>query len=120
VETKALVDRRDGGLCVRCGAPANNRDHRRTRGSGGTTVEGINLPSNLLTLCGMGNTSGCHQWKDDARADALRDGYALPLNGVQLDAELVPVKTRHGWFLYLNDGTRTPCPEPPEGDARNT
>lgn len=116
-ETRALVDARDGGRCVRCDAPANNRDHRRTRGSGGTTVEGINLPSNLLTLCGMGNTSGCHAWKDEHRADALRDGYALPLNGPQVDAQLVPVRTRRGWALFLNDGTRVRTAAPANDDA---
>ena len=117
-DTKALVDARDGGRCVRCNAPANNRDHRRTRGSGGTNVEGINLPSNLLTLCGMGNTSGCHAWKDTHRADALRDGYALPLNGPQVDAQLVPVRTRRGWALFLNDGKRVPTAAPVDDDAR--
>jgi len=118
VEQRALVDLRDGGRCVRCGAPANNRDHRRTRGSGGTRAETINLPSNLLTLCGMGNTSGCHQWKDEHRADALRDGYALPLNGPDVDAQLVPVRTRSGWALFLNDGTRVRTLAPANGDAR--
>lgn len=121
-ETKALVDTRDGGSCVRCGAPASNRDHRRTRGSGGShgdVSDTINGAAWLLTVCGMGNTSGCHQWKDEHRADALRDGYALPLNGALVDAELVPVLTKRGWARFLNDGSRVPCPPPPDNDARN-
>jgi len=119
---RAVVNARDGGLCVRCGAPASDLDHRQGRGAGGTSGEAgerINQPSALLTMCGRGNTSGCHGWKEGSRDEPERLGYRLPRNGIQRDPERVPVLTRRGWALFLNDGTRVPCPAPPDGDARN-
>lgn len=121
--TRALVDARDGGLCVRCGAPASDHDHRKGRGMGGTKGEKsdrINGPAWILTLCGSGNTSGCHGWKESNPDDeAARLGYKIARNGVDYDAEQMPVKTRHGWALFTNDGKRRPVPEPPGMDARN-
>ena len=121
-DTRALVNARDGGRCVRCGAPASDLDHRRTRGAGGTHGDAsaaINRPSNLITLCGAGNTSGCHRWKDDERETARRHGYSLRLNGVTFDASTVPVLTARGWALFLDDGRRVPCLAPPDDDATN-
>lgn len=121
-DTRALVHARDGGRCVRCGKPARDLDHRRGRGAGGTHGElsdTINGPGWLLTLCGMGNAGdGCHRDKDHDRDAFERDGYAIPRNGVFVNAEKVPVRTRAGWALFLNDGTRVPCPPPPDDDAR--
>lgn len=120
---RALVTARDHGLCVRCGQPATNQDHRRGRGAGGTKgdlLELINEPAWLITLCGQGNTSGCHGWKENNRHDAEREGYRLPRNGIHRDAEQVPVLTRTGWRLFLNDGKAPQrVPGPLDGDARN-
>jgi len=122
-DTRAAARARDGGLCVRCGKPARDLDHRRGRGAGGThgdLSDTINGPAWLLTLCGMGNAGeGCHRDKDHDRETFEREGYAIRRNGLFVDAERVPVLTRHGWMLYANDGTRTPCPPPPDNDARN-
>ena len=122
-DVRALVAARDKGQCVRCGQPATDQDHRRGRGAGGTKgdlLEQINQPAWLLTLCGHGNTSGCHGWKENNRHDAEREGYRLPRNGVHVDAEQVPVRTRTGWRLFLNDGKPAKrVPAPVDGDARN-
>lgn len=50
------VMRRSRGMCELCGVKqATNLHHRKPRSQGGEhTVE------NLVALCGMGNTSGCH------------------------------------------------------------
>jgi hypothetical protein len=121
-ETRAVVRKRDGNRCVRCGAPARDQDHRQGRGAGGTSGEAhqrINRPSALLTLCGNGNTSGCHRWKETMRVEAELDGYRLPRNGIQYDPETVPVRVGAQWFLFLNTGKRVPTVRPPDGDARN-
>lgn len=121
-EVRQLVHARDGGLCVRCGAPASDLDHRRGRGMGGTKGEDsarINGPAWLLTLCGSGNTSGCHGRKEANRHDAEREGYRIPRNAQGVDAERVPVLTRAGWVLFDNAGGWRRAPEPVDGDARN-
>jgi hypothetical protein len=122
-EVRAIVHDRDKGLCVRCGQPATDQDHRKGRGAGGTKGEEstrINQPAWILTLCGHGNTSGCHGWKESNPDDeAARLGYKIPRNGVNYDAELVPVFTRFGWVRFDNQGKVHPVPDPPGMDARN-
>lgn len=59
-ETRMKVFHRDHGRCFICGktlsASAFNLHHRRMRSH---SWEGLNLPSNLITVCGSG-TMGCH------------------------------------------------------------
>lgn len=53
---EAEVKERSGGMCEGCGEhPGINIHHRQYLSRGGTH----NL-SNLMHLCGAGNTSGCH------------------------------------------------------------
>jgi hypothetical protein len=122
-DVRMIVHARDGGLCVRCGQPASDQDHRYGRGAGGTKgekSEQINQPAWILTLCGSGNTSGCHGWKEANLGDeAARLGYKIKRNGRAFDAEELPVLTRFGWVLFDNEGGITATPKPPYGDARN-
>lgn len=118
----AVVDARDGRLCVRCGQPATDRDHVQGRGAGGTRGDAsdrINGAAWLRTLCGSGGASGCHGWKEANRDAAERDGYRIARNGPPRDASLVPCLTRHGWVLFTDGGTVVATSAPPEGDARN-
>lgn len=99
------VKARDGGLCVRCGKPAGSVHHRSGRGMGGrqgTESARINQPAWLLCLCGSGVT-GCHGWVESNRTKATALGYLIPRNGVDQDAEAIPVRTRKGWRLFGND-----------------
>ena len=43
--------------CPFCGKPATNRHHIMPKGMGGTKRE-KDIPT--VTVCGMGNASGCH------------------------------------------------------------
>lgn len=60
IETRMKVFHRDHGRCFICGRPlstsAFNLHHRRMRSH---AWEGLNLPGNLITVCGSG-TTGCH------------------------------------------------------------
>ena len=116
--TKVLIRNRDRGLCVRCGAAAADIDHRSGRGAGGRSraeQERMDTPAWGLTLCGHGNTSGCHGWKESApRPISEPAGYRISRNGPAVDAAHVPVLSVDGWALFADDGTRTPTTAPEE------
>ena len=78
----ASVAGRSGGVCEGCGmAPATNMHHRKFRSAGGRDTA-----ANLLHLCGMGNTSGCHGIAHGALK--MQNGWSVaPWN----DPALVPV-----------------------------
>lgn len=99
----ALVTARDGGVCVRCrrGGDAQ-RDHRKNRSQGGLTVA-----SNLQLLC-----LGCHTFKTENPAVAVREGFGVPGWPTVVPAEWPArryVEVLHGilhpiWVLYGDGG----------------
>ncbi|MET0887684.1 MAG: HNH endonuclease signature motif containing protein [Mycetocola sp.] len=104
----AIVDHRDGGVCVKCRRthPIHgiNHDHRKNRSQGGRTVA-----SNLGLLCGSG-TTGCHGWKTQNPAEATEQGYSVPMGIEPADW---PARRwfsanhgvlEQGWALYTDDG----------------
>lgn len=116
----AVVDavlERDHWSCVLCDegiVGERGRDwsigHRIPRGMGGTTDPRINLPSNLITLCGSGST-GCHgATEGPLRGMAYREGWLVRRHD---DPRLIPVLIERGRrYVYLtNDCKRTE--EPP-------
>lgn len=93
-ETRQAVMERDQFKCVRCGRAVSGepgRDfslqHRIPRGMGGSRDPRLNLPSNLVLMCGSGATM-CHGHVESYRADAETDGYLVPRH---LDPAEVPV-----------------------------
>jgi len=104
--TVRLVRERDDHRCARCGRSASfgylplTTQHRVARGMGGTKDPAVNLPSNLLTLCGDG-TRGCHGWVEANPAEAKDHGWSVRRG--QPPAE-VPVWTWRGWVLLDNSG----------------
>lgn len=121
-ETALLVLQRDAWACVSCGADVSHgergRDfsihHRIPRGMGGTRDERLNLPANLLTLCGSG-TTGCHGGAESYREGARDRGIILyrTQDPTQVPVEVCiqrPSATDpfESWpFLLDNDGGRT-------------
>ena len=67
---------------------------------GGSRWPGINLPSNLLTLCGSGTTL-CHGWVTDHPGEARDAGLSVSLHA---DPAGVPVETWQGLLMLDNDG----------------
>lgn len=96
-ETRAAyanVTARDLGRCVRCGAFGQvERDHRQNRDPWNTVV------SNLQLLGGAFGC-GCHRWKTENPALAVREGFAVPR---WARPGLWPA-WRHdvGWVLYFD------------------
>ena len=94
---QAATERADG-VCEGCGRLAPlERHHRRFRSRGGKTT-----PENLLLLCGMGNTSGCHGKAHSAEPPA---GWAISQYDKRPDHE-IPADTFEGLAWLLKDGTR--------------
>ena len=102
-ETVRLVRERDDWRCARCaGWGPLSTQHRVARGMGGSRWAGINLPSNLLTLCGSG-TTGCHGWVEGHPLWAMGHGWAVS----KYDREAVsrlPVWTWRGWVYLTEQG----------------
>lgn len=86
--TRAIVLGRSGGCCELCGrllhdgttwlTDRHSIHHRRPRGAGGSSWSGINLPSNLLLLCGDATTpDGCHAFVEAHRTSAYDEGWLV-------------------------------------------
>jgi hypothetical protein len=70
----------------------------------------VNLPANLVLLCGSG-TTGCHGWVEAHRAAATRAGFLVPRNGRFVAADIPMEHAIHGWVLLRDDGYVTPLLE---------
>lgn len=101
--SRSVVHERDQGRCCMCGAEATDVHHRRRKGMGGSAL--LEQPSNLVTLCGLGNTSGHHGWAHQNPEQANQYGWVL--YAYEVPAE-TPVFYRGGWVLLSDDGSRTP------------
>lgn len=104
--TRELVLARDNFQCVSCRRSVHDPlgysiHHRVPRGMGGTRLEWINQPANLLTLCGSG-TTGCHGWTEQHRMEARSQGYLIPR--AFGSPEQIPVYTADGYRRFDNDG----------------
>lgn len=101
--TVKIVRERDDWRCARCaGWGPLSTQHRVARGMGGTRWPGINLPSNLLTLCGSGTTM-CHGWVEAHPAWAEAHGWSVRQHQRDL-VGLRPVWTWRGWVRLRDDG----------------
>lgn len=105
--TVLRVLERDGHACMRCGkAIRGNRgwdwsmQHRLPRGQGGTSNPAINLPSNLLSVCGSATTL-CHGHMESYRTEAEQKGWLVRRGN---DPKAQPVLVARGTrWVYLDD-----------------
>jgi hypothetical protein len=110
---RALVQERDGGVCVRCRRQGLhvNWDHRLNRSQSGRWAA-----SNGQLLCGSG-TTGCHGEITGNPHAAIVQGWAVP--GWADPAEYPAARwvdtgfgtVRLGWVLYDDDGGWTEIEE---------
>ena len=108
LETVRLVKARAQDRCERCGTSDTLRwsfHHRIPRGMGGSRDPRLNLPSNIILLCGSG-TEGCHGWVESNRSEALVLGLLLYRND---DADECPVELRYGRVMLDDVGGVQPC-----------
>lgn len=87
---KIVLERADG-RCEKCGRIAHlELHHRKYRSRGGK-----HTVSNIVGLCGFGNTSGCHGWAHTS-PDAHVDGFSVASWD---EPETKPVARRGVWVL---------------------
>lgn len=99
--------KRDRGACVRCRHTLRpgfaELQHRKARGMGGTKVEWINQPANLIWLC-----SSCHRLVESAeREEGVLFGYVILGSELAENAELL---YHHRWARLDDDGGVTYLP----------
>lgn len=110
---RELVLERDEYRCARCGVSIfavldYSVQHRRARGSGGTSDPARNLPSNLIVLCGSA-TSGCHLLCEQRNAEAEADGFVVSLNSDENPLEIPVEHKLHGRICLTDDGGWRPA-----------
>jgi hypothetical protein len=112
-ETVKLVVARDYRGCALCGSTVQGHrgwdwsvQHRMARKGGGTVRAFINLPGNLVLLCGSG-TVGCHFRVESNGLWARENGFKVR-EGVTLPADTPIEHAVHGRVLLADDGTWTP------------
>lgn len=101
-KVRRQVADRDRGYCLRCGAPGTNVHHRQAKGMGGSNRPWTDRPDNLVTVCGQGNTSGCHKWISDEYTDAERLGWVIRRSSTEIPSE-VPVVDVLGRRYFLTE-----------------
>lgn len=101
--TVVAVRERDLWRCVMCGAHEGARTltthHRANRGMGGSSRPELNLPANLLTLCGSG-TTGCHGWVTAHPRKSYDVGLMVPKHRDPME---LAVFTWRGWAMLDNE-----------------
>ncbi len=114
-ETVETVWERDRGTCVVCKQPIageRGRDwsvqHRLRRGAGGTRRPWVNLPGNLVLMCGDG-ARGCHGAVTNNPTLAAANGYRV-VDGQRRPADTPILHAVHGRVLLADDGTWTEAP----------
>lgn len=107
VVVEAILERAQYS-CEACGIQLGDRrgedwsvQHRRPRGMGGTRWRGINLPSNLMILCGSA-TTGCHGFAESNRFSALAAGWLVESRKDPAKARALVLKR---WVLLTNEAT---------------
>jgi hypothetical protein len=98
---------RANGLCEVCGkyAPGADIHHRLAKGMGGTSNTAIHDPSNLLAVCGWGNTSGCHGDIHGNAAYSKAMGWIVS-RFTPYAPSRIPVRLWDGMWWLNDDGTR--------------
>ena len=100
-ESRDLVERRQHGLCFRCGGRGYEDHHRRRRRE---RRHDSHCPCNLVRLCRT-----CHSWAH-MNPTAAR-GVGLILESSMLEPYEMPVRAPDGpWMLHC-DGSATPLTE---------
>lgn len=99
-EAGVLVDCRRRGRTLDAPGVGGNQHHRRPGQMGGDKAAGTHEASNLLDVCGAGNTSGCHGWIESNRHAAYALGLLVRRGE---DPAATPVRLWDGRRVLLDD-----------------
>ena len=102
-ETRRIVLDRDNYQCVRCGKSIMrcrySIHHRRLRSH---PFPGLHKASNLITLCGSGDT-GCHGWVHSHPSEAREHGWIVAATGTPATIA-VYYAWRDTWLQLADNG----------------
>lgn len=109
---RSVVHERDQGRCCMCGINLAGTDrrsvhHRAPKGMGGSAL--LESPANLVTLCGLGNSDGCHGKAHSNPQWARNHGWIVSRH---LDPAEIPVDMVDGWHTLTGVGDRIPWEAP--------
>ena len=94
-KVRRLIFERDGGKCPHCGeTEAIGLQHRISKGMGGSRL--LDVPSNLLTFCNIGNAA--MESDPDFAQQARGHGWKLSRWD---DPKQVPIYDTHSGHSYL-------------------
>lgn len=98
--------------CEKCGVSLSETfyyslHHRTPRGMGGSREVRLNLPSNLVAICGSG-TTGCHGWIESNRSVSEDEGWLV--SRYQEVAEVPLFISGVGWRYLTDEGTYSSTP----------
>ena len=91
------VRERAQSVCERCRKPGRTElHHRQFRGRGGA-----HTPSNLVAVCGFGNTDGCHGFAHTRETEARAAGWSI--SSGRRDTGAIPFRDVAGFWWLLDD-----------------
>ena len=97
---------RAGGRCevamAGCTVLPVDMQHRRARGTGGTSRTNGNLPSGALAVC-----RHCHTWIESNLREAREYGWSVSIH--EPDPDTIPALVWGRWVWLYDDGTGVPC-----------
>ena len=116
-QTLRLVEGRERHRCIVCDRylragdwPGVSHHHRKRRSQTYGDAE-RHAASNIVTVCGVDNSTGCHGWIHRHPEQARALGYLL--KSYDPEPSQVPVYScRRGWILLDTDGQWHSCPPP--------
>jgi hypothetical protein len=78
---------------------------------GSSRLPWVNLPGNLVLLCG-GGTTKCHGFIEANRQDAYDTGWLVRRHSTDLPADIPIQHARHGYGWLTDTGGFDPHPTP--------
>lgn len=101
---RSYVRGRDGFVCQMCGnhLGVGSIHHRKPKGMGGSAL--LEQASNLVTLCGSDNVTGCHGKAHSNPRWARNHGWIVARS---MEPTEIPIDMFDGWHTLDDLGGRT-------------
>lgn len=111
-QTRVDVLNRAKYRCEKCGMALSDTfyysiHHRTPRGMGGSREARLNMPSNLVAICGSG-TTGCHGQIESDRTKSMDEGWLVTRFDEPAEVPLYIYGV--GWMYLTDEATYSSTP----------